>query len=228
MTFYIANPEIDRIIKEILKKIRLSMNGIVSEQMTNRGIIYKKNYGVSVPRLREISTLYPKNHDVAQRLWSLEIRETMILATLLEPHDKLTYKEALLWINSFHQMELVEQTIMNLFSKLAFSNQLALDSIASNKNWYQVTGFILASRIVESFKKNEITRIVDVGVQLSNNEDIKLYKSIALCFSRFCRINKETALFILKMIESFSSSENYSQQYISKEVRQEIIFLDIL
>ena len=74
MKFYISTPGLDTKISEIRRKIRLSMNGIVSEQMAQKGISYKINYGVSIPRIKEIAKDYAPDHDLAQRLWMLQIR----------------------------------------------------------------------------------------------------------------------------------------------------------
>jgi len=228
MKYYIANPELDEQIKEIRRKIRLSMNGIVSDQMVQNGIIYKKNYGVDIPRIKEISKSYTPNHDLAQRLWNLQIRETMIMATLLQPLDKFTEDIAQSWVETFSQIEIVEQAGMNLFSKLPYASSLSLKWIESDKIWIQVSGYIVAARIAEKFDQNEISNIVQKAVESSKTGELHLYKAIALCLSRCCRKSKEAATYILKEIAYFSQSSSISQQYIYNEVKQEILFLNIL
>jgi len=228
MEYYIANPELDQQIKEIRVKIRLSMNGIVSDKMSQNGIFYKKNYGVDVPRIKEIAKSYIPNHDLAQRLWNLQIRETMIMATLLEPLDKFTEKMAQQWVESFNQIEIVEQACMNLFSKLTYAGSLSLKWIHSDKTWIQISGFILAARIANKFNENEIAEIVQAALNLAKTDELHLYKAVALCLSRCSRRDKNTATYILKEINPFSQSSSISQQYIYDEVKQEILFLNIL
>ncbi|HJV79005.1 MAG TPA: DNA alkylation repair protein [Paludibacter sp.] len=228
MKYYIANPELDRQIKEIRAKIRLSMNGIVSDQMTQNGIIYKKNYGVDIPRIKEISKLYAPNHDLAQRLWNLKIRETMIMATLLEPVDKFTEEIAQEWAESFNQIEIVEQAGMNLFSKLPYATSLSLKWIHSDKMWMQISGYIVAARVSPKFNQNETAEIVQNALKSAATNELHLYKAIALCLSRCCRNSKEAATYILKEIDAFSQSPSIAQRYIYSEVKQEILFLNIL
>jgi len=228
MKYYIANPELDQQIKEIRAKIRLSMNGIVADKMTQNGIFYKKNYGVDIPRIKEIAKLYTPNHDLAQRLWNLQIRETMIMATLLEPVEKFTEELAQQWVETFNQIEIVEQTCMNLFSKLSFAASLSLKWIQSDKPWVQISGFILGARIANRFNENEITTIIQQASTLSDTNELHLYKAIALCLSRCARKDKHTATYILKEIDSFSNSSSTAQRYIHNEVKQEILFLNIL
>ena len=228
MNYYISSPELDARIKEIRRKIRLSMNGIVSEQMIQGGIIYKKNFGVSIPRIKEIALTYTPDHNLAQRLWDLKIRETMIMATLLEPIDKFSMESAAKWVKDINQIEIAEQTTMNLFCKLPYADKIASEWVQSNQIWMQISGFILAARIVISLNADEISIIIEKGISLSTSDNFHLYKAIALCFARLCRKNKEVASSILKEIEEFSNSSLISQQFILKEVKQEILFLDLL
>jgi len=228
MKFYISNPVLDNQIEELLCKIRLSMNGLVSEQMTQRNIIYKQNYGVVIPRIREIAKQYPKNHDLAQRLWMLKIRETMILATLLEPEEKFTIENAFKWLADCEQIELVEQLCMNLFCRLTCSNELCVRLIKSDELWKQITGFMLVARIFQHINEEETKWIVLEAVKKSETVFFHLYKVIALSLSRLSRKNKEAAAFIAKAIEPFLQSDVIGQQYIFHEVKEEILFLNFL
>jgi 3-methyladenine DNA glycosylase AlkD len=226
--YSLVNPVLDAQIKEIRRKIRLSMNGIVSGQMTRSGILYKQNYGVSIPRIKEIAAGFLPDHDLAQRLWFLQIRETMIMATLLEPLSEFTAETAREWVSQFNQIEIIEQATMNLFSKLSISDVLCLEWIKSEYSWTQITGFILTSRIVEKLNQNQIDVIIQRAFKLSATDDLHLYKAVALCLSRLCRKDNETATSILKGIESFSQTTSAGQSYISTEVKQEILFLNNL
>ena len=228
MKYTLVNPKLEAQITEIKSKIRLSMNGIVSDQMTQNGILYKKNYGVSIPRIKEIALMYPPNHELAQRLWNLHIRETMILATLLEPVETFDFQQAQQMAVSFNQIEIIEQACMNLFCKLPCSNALSTDWINSENSWIQITGFMLAARIAGVLNQTEIRNILLQAIKISGTNNFHLYKAVALCLSRFCRKDKETATYILKEIEAFPQTKSIGQHYISTEVKQEILFLNNL
>ena len=228
MKYTLANPVLDSQIVEIKGKIRLSMNGIVSGQMVQNGIIYKKNFGVSIPRIKEIATLYTPNHDLAQRLWDLQIRETMILATLLEPKESFNVQFAREMAGSFHQIEIVEQASMNLFSKVNQSAALSKEWIQSDMEWIQITGFMVAARIYDLLTKKDIEIIIQEALKLAVTDNFHLYKAVGLCLSRFCRKDTETSAYILKEIEALSQKTSMGEQYISTEVKQEILFLNNL
>jgi 3-methyladenine DNA glycosylase AlkD len=228
MKFYISNVELDSQISEIRTKIRLSMNGITSEKMSQSGILYEKNYGVAIPRLKEIAKCYNPNLDLAQRLWFLQIRETMIIATLLCPTENFTPLMAENWTKCFNQIEIVEQVSMNLFSRLSFAPSLVLNWIKSENDWLRITSCQVAARIYEKFTAEEIKEIISVILSISETENLHLYKAEALCLSRFCRRDNTLAVKILMKVKIFEKSPFLSQNYIWNEVKQEILFLDIL
>ncbi len=228
MKYFFTAPSIEAQIVDIKAKIRVSMNGIVSDQMTKSGILYKKNYGVSLHRIKEIAATYPKNHNLAQQLWVLKIRETMIMATFLEPVELFTHENANDWVSQFNQIEIVEQTCMHLFCKLDFAPVLCCEWVNSDQLWTQIAGFILSARVFEALSDDELKLIIKKGLELSTTHELHLYKAIGLSLSRLCRKDKETAAFILKQMDHFLEPFSIAQHYILEEVKQEILFLDIL
>ena len=72
--------ELTEQLKEIKTQLRLSMNGAVSQSMREKGLVYKLNFGVELPRIKSIAAAYEKDHALAQALWKEDIRECKILA----------------------------------------------------------------------------------------------------------------------------------------------------
>ena len=62
-------------LKDIKTQLRLSMNGVVSQSMREKGLVYKLNFGVELPRIKGIAAGYEKDHSLAQALWKEDIRE---------------------------------------------------------------------------------------------------------------------------------------------------------
>ena len=202
------------------------MNGVVSDQMKTAGIEYKKNYGVTIPVIRDIAKTYAADADLANRLWMLGIRETMILATLLYPTDKLTLENAKKYILELDKMELVEQMSMNLLNKLPYANSLCIWCVNSPELWVRITGLMLSVRIYENLNQAETSIIIDKSFEFSQTNEYYLYKAIALSLSRICRKNKETAQTILDRMNNEFDTNNTGQQYISNELKAEIEFLE--
>jgi hypothetical protein len=86
----------------------------------------------------------------------------------------------------------------------------------------------LAARIFNNFNPIDIHEIMRASFLSSNTNEFHLYKAVALCLSRLCRKDTETANYILTEINPFEKTSNPGQKYIFEEVKQEIIFLGLL
>lgn len=228
MKYFIQNTDLDNKISDIRRKIRLSMNGVVADKMTKDGIIYKKNYGVDIPRIREIAKAYSQNKDLAHRLWALQIRETMIIATILQPVESFTEEMAEEWLVSINQTEIVEQTCMNLFSKLPYAAKLCMKWIESDDKWVRITSIILAARIWRQFDRENVEFLLAKSVELADTSDFHQYKAISLLMCRLCRQGKDVSSLIMNEIKHFENSEKPSLRYIFGEIYNEISFLNFL
>ena len=108
-------------LKDIKTQLRLSMNGAVSQSMREKGLVYKLNFGVELPRIKMIAEGYEKNHDLAQALWKEEIRECKILAGMLQPIETFYPEIADIWVENIRNIEIAELTCMNLFQHLPYA-----------------------------------------------------------------------------------------------------------
>ena len=77
----------------ILKEIRLYESAPSYEGMQRMGLIYHKNFGVSLINLKKIAEKYKVNHQLAELLRTKNFRETLILSFIIEDKDKLTISE---------------------------------------------------------------------------------------------------------------------------------------
>jgi 3-methyladenine DNA glycosylase AlkD len=222
MKYFPSNPIIEKQIKDIRQSIRLGMNGITSDSMKKAGIKYKLNYGVSIPYLKQIASNYQQNGELAQRLWALKIRETMILATLLHPIDSFTQNMADEWLCECATTEMVELLCMNLVSKLRFAPEKAIEWIENEKT--KPAGFILAARIATNFSMSQVTLIIEKAIHSSNTQSFPLYNAIALCLRYIARRNENEAQLVQQKIQFFEHSNTTSQKYIYQEVSNEIFY----
>ncbi len=228
MNFLLTNSDLDIQISGIKLLIRQSMNGVVSDSMKAHGLIYKENFGVSIPRIREIAGNYTKNHDLAQRLWLLNIRETMILATLLQPFESFNEQLANEWLAKCNNIELVEQANLNLYQHVSFAPEFGLQCIHAESIYHQYFGFTLALRIYQRLSPEQIHEITETGIQLGIQDEPLLYKSIGACLARCCRKDKWTAESIYQKIKELNIQQLKSNNYILQAVKQELIFLGYL
>ncbi|MEG2573920.1 MAG: DNA alkylation repair protein, partial [Bacteroides sp.] len=148
--------ELQEQLKEIKTQLRLSMNGVVSQSMREKGLDYKLNFGVELPRIKEIASGYEQNHDLAQTLWKENVRESKILAAMLQPVDSFFPEIADIWVEDMHYSEIAELTCMNLFQYLPYAPAKAFRWIADDREYFQLCGFLLAARLfIRGLQLNE-------------------------------------------------------------------------
>ncbi len=147
MDYLLDNPDAERIFQEILSKIKPFQNGEVVNSMVKRGVVYKVNFGVSIPLLQQIASEYPKNHLLALKLWNKQWRETMILATLLEDPLEVTEDQLDFWVRNFQSVEIAEQAAMNLFSKTGSAYRKAFEYCLGKKLLVKIVGLLMIGRL---------------------------------------------------------------------------------
>lgn len=145
--YLLDNPDTERIFQEILSKIKPLQNGEVVNSMQKRGVDYKINFGVSIPLLREMASIYERDHLLALKLWNKQWRETMILATLLEEPGEVTENQIDFWVKSFQSVEIAEQAAMNLFSKISFAYKKAFEYCLGKKLLVKIVGLLMIGRL---------------------------------------------------------------------------------
>ena len=135
-------------IKNIKTQLRLAMNGAVSQSMREKGLVYKLNFGIELPRIKDIASGYEKSHTLAQALWKEDIRECKILAGLLQPVESFQPEIADIWVEDIRNIEIAELTCMNLFQHLPYAPAKSFAWIASEKEYFQVCGFLTIARLL--------------------------------------------------------------------------------
>lgn len=148
-------------VKEIKQSFRLMMDGVVAQSMRDKGVNYHLNWGATLPRLKakaeelkaEYANLLPLTsdhspfYDLAIALWKENVRECKILATMLMPADEMLSGVCDVWMEQIAELEIAEQAAFNLWQHLPYAPAKAYEWIASDKEYYQLCGFHVLSRL---------------------------------------------------------------------------------
>ena len=153
------NPELQQYIKELKQFFRQMMDGAVAQSMRDKGLNYHLNWGATLPRLQEkaqeikdspmfnvqcsMFTLY----DLSIALWKENVRECKILATLLMPANEILPEVVDIWMEQIPSQEIAEQAAFNLWQYLPYAPEKAYQWIASDKEYDQLCGFHVLSRL---------------------------------------------------------------------------------
>lgn len=112
--------------REIKKGLRASMNGVLSARMREVGMPFKLIFGVELPRLQSIANEFDQDKNLANQLWSENIRETKLLAIMLMPPKDFNIEVANSWAKTMVTAEEAQVLAMMLLSKTKQAEEISL------------------------------------------------------------------------------------------------------
>ena len=142
-------------VKEIKQSFRQMMDGSIAQSMRDKGLNYHINWGATLPRLQEMAKEIANSqepiancqYDLAIALWKENVRECKILATMLMPADQILPEVVDIWMEQIPSQEIAEQLAFNLWQHLPFAPEKAYQWIASDKEYDQLCGFHVLTRL---------------------------------------------------------------------------------
>ena len=217
---FLYNSEIEDQLKKIKSALRMRMNGEISDNMTQKGILYKLNYGMLLPELKNLSKKYTPHKLLAERLWHLRIRETMILATYLYPIDEFSIETAQEWLEMFSTREIAEICCFNLFSKLPYVELLISDWIQKPESFAKLSAWLLIARKYQSLPAEEIDNYVAIAVDSINKENASVQNAMIIALKRIGSLGEPTKF--LTKLATWKNAESTNILY--EEIKNDLDF----
>lgn len=219
--------ELNEQLREIKTQLRLSMNGAVSQSMREKGLVYKLNFGVELPRIKTIAAAYGKDHALAQALWKEDIRECKILAGMLQPVESFLPEIADIWVENIRNIEIAELTCMNLFQHLPYAPAKSFHWIAAEDEYTQVCGFLTIARLL--MKKGDMdervgNEFLDQAVTAFLSDAYHVRNAAMTAIRRFMQHSQENAFRVCRRVENMKDSTSPSEQLLYNAVREEIAY----
>lgn len=166
-------------IQLIKKELRANMNGVASASMRQTDD-YRVNFGVELPRLKDIADEFEPNHELAQELWKESVRECRILATMLQPLESFCPEIADIWVDSIHTAELAQIASINLFQYLPYASDKAFQWVASEEEIKQICGLSCICHLMRKsqFSERSMDELRDQLTALGESENIALKRLV--------------------------------------------------
>lgn len=183
--------DINSQVKEIKQSFRQMMDGSVAKSMRDKGVDYKLNWGATLPRLQAKAAELGKNYDLAIALWKENVRECMILATMIMPADQVLPEVIDIWMEQTDTQEIAEQAAYNLYQYLPYAPEKAYSWMASEKELYQLCGFHVLSRLfMNKQEPNErgINEFIDQALAALQGNSLPVKKAAMSCMQRFAEL----------------------------------------
>jgi 3-methyladenine DNA glycosylase AlkD len=214
----------ESVLREIRSDLRLSMNGVIATSMREKGLHYRMNFGVDIPKIKEIAKKYQSGTTLAEVLWKEDVREMKILATMLYPSSSLTKETAERWVADIANQEIREQVCRNLFQEVPFADELVNGWTKNEDEKIRTTGYWLFARLAiiraGSVKRIEIDQLLGDAANDVRSESLLLRQSALNALKFYGRISRDKAENVLKRVASFEHSGNLQE----KEILEQLLF----
>lgn len=167
-------------IQEIKRQISLSMNGICAEKFRESGMGYKKCFGVDWVRLREIASEFEQDYDTAVELWSSDVREHKLIATLICPAAEMNAERVREWAEGLVNTETAEILSFALVSRVQNIVTELIEMENSDKDLERLLAYHALGR-----KKNFTTELTDAeqdkavkSIKEQDRQDLRFHHAI--------------------------------------------------
>lgn len=111
-------------LQQLRLQLRRAMDGETSSYQRQMGLDYGINFGVNILRLREIAQTLPQEQELADLMWSKNVREMKLLSLMLRHPEELTMEQALRLSAEVETLEIAEQLVFRLLRFVPFSSKL--------------------------------------------------------------------------------------------------------
>lgn len=219
--FFPFDAELKNELDQIKLAIQGEQNGIGSRSMG--AMAYKKNYGVPYPSLRRIAANYQPDAKLANCLWNIGYRETMLLALLLFPKDAMAESDVQRLTAEMKEMELAEFACRDLFCLLPGAENYVQGLLAQGADFSLEVAYLLAARLLERSDRpltfvTVLTDRVEADLLLGK---ASLAKAISNFLKQLGLFNKHTAQ-VMAVVDHLSKSDNMQLRWVAEEVRTEV------
>ena len=216
----------DELIRNIRTDLRLAMNGVVSSSMREKGVDYKMNFGVDIPRIKEIAEKYEPSASLAKELWTLDVRELKILSTMLYPIDEFKEENANEWANEIPNQEIRENLCKNLLQELPYADELVQKWGANSDQSLRLTGFWLYVRLMlikaDVLQRIDTLPIIEKALADVHSNDSLLSTAALNVLKQIIRRNEVGADIIMEQIAKFSTSEKPEEKEVYDNLQFEL------
>ncbi len=212
-------------IDEILAILEEHADQKALEGMAKYGITPANAYGVKLPVLRQLARQLEKDHQLAKALWQINNRETRILASMVDQPSMVTETQVDAWARTFDYWEICDQCCMNLFEKLPFAYDKALELSRQEGEFVKRSGYVLMARLAVSDKAAPDEKFIDFFPQIkagARDERNYVKKAVSWALRQIGKRSLSLHSKALAWANAIDKLSVTSAHWIAKDVRREL------
>lgn len=211
------------LMAEILRSLRVEMNGAVVGAMEDRGLIYQLNYGVSLPTIRNIAKRYAPNHKLAKLLYQQQIRELQIAAIYIAEPNLVTAETAQFWVKGVTNNEIAENIGSALIGDSINCEEVVEVWLRSDNSDILYSALIALSKAIKQGCISEVSKYIEVCGEMAKNSNKSVWRGVELLLVAIATQSTENRELVTTLLKQITTSELNSAQYLCEEVSWQIV-----
>lgn len=216
--------------------LRGSMDGIVSTSMREKGLHYGINFGLTMEHIQHRAKGLPQSADLANYLYSRDVRELKLIAQLIYPAEELSFAEATYWAErSFANPELRDCLCKHLFDRCTSAPQWALAWLFGGKTYgdiHSVAYIVLARYFTRGYRLTSSAheaKLLDLAFTLLNEVEDYItpeQKAALLMLKRWGRSEERLRNQILAhpLMQSWEASQSCTLTEFADDIHFELSY----
>lgn len=217
--------------KTILSKLKSLANPENVKGMARFGINPKKAYGISIPNLRKIAKETGKNHKLAEKLWSSGIHEAKILASMIDDPLLVTAKQMDGWICDFDSWDICDEVCLNLFVKIPYAYEKAMEWAIRKREFEKRAGFALMATLAwrdKNAENKKFLRFFSLIEKMAMDERNYVKKAVNWALRQIGKRNKILQKEAIKTAQKIQKINSKSAKWIANDAIRELKNKNIL
>ncbi len=132
--------------EEVLEKLRALADPESLAGMAGYGIRTGRSWGVTLPKMRSLAREIGVSHRLAERLWDAGIRETRLLATMVDDPKVLTEEQAERWVKDLDSWDVCDGCCMFL-ARAELAPRKCVEWSTRDEEFVKRAGFVVVARL---------------------------------------------------------------------------------
>ena len=214
-----------RTAENILTELRSMADPEKTSGMARYGINPDKTLGISIPALRAIARRIGKDHALAEELWSTGVHEARILASFIDLPGQVTSEQMEIWASDFDSWDVCDQCCSNLFDKIPFADQKAIEWSAREEEFVKRAGFVLMATLAVHDKKagdEKFIGFLPYIVRESDDERNFVKKAVSWALRQIGKRNRRLNALAIGTAREIQQKDSRAARWIASDALREL------
>ncbi len=210
---------------EILKRLRAAGSAANVAGMARYGIRPAKAYGVATPVIRSIARELGRNTKLASALWSTNVLEARMLATMIADPAEIPEEEVERWVREFDCWSVCDSACIGLLWKTPFAWRKVREWSRREPEYERRAAFALLAGLAVHDKKapgKQFRAALRLISKAAIDERNFVKKAVNWALRQIGKRNAELREAAIEIAESLIATESRSARWIGRDAVREL------